>query len=158
MRYEVPPTVGSGATLIGVTWPDGSSATATGELVAEYAIDLKFGLTVLSDYQTGALTTLAENANRANYVDLPVSVTAGGIVAATSTRGPHFIRGVDARLAVRYREADRDVSILADPSASIVTPDQLVRVRVAASPDLLARTRTFRGQIAIRNTRNVLWN
>lgn len=158
MRYEVPPTIGSGTTLVGVTWPDGTSVTASGELVAEYAVDLKFGLTVLSDYQTGALTTLAETANRANYVDPPVSATAGGIVAATSTRGPHFIRGVDARLSVRYRDADREVSILADPSASGVTPDQLIRVRVAASPDLLARTRAFRGQIAIRNTRNVLWN
>ncbi|HXS17715.1 MAG TPA: hypothetical protein VN764_11030, partial [Polyangiaceae bacterium] len=158
MRYEVPPTIGSGAALVGATWPDGASVTATGELVAEYAVDLKFGLTVLSNYQTGTLTTLAETANRANYTDIPVSTTAGGAVASTSTRGPHFIRGVEARLSVRYREADRDASILADPSATGVTADQLIRVRVAEDPDLWARTRSFRGQIAIRNTRNVLWN
>lgn len=158
MRYEVPPTIGSGTSLSGVTWPDGTSVMSTGELIAEYAVDMKFGLTVLSDYQTGALTTIAETASRANYADVPVSSTAGGAVAATSTRGPHFIRGVDARLVVRYRDADREASILADPTATGVTAEQLVRVRVSSSPNLFARTRTFRGQIATRNTRNVLWN
>ena len=159
MRYEVPPSLDRGASLIGVNWPGTSTRiTAMGELVAEYAVDLAFGLTVLSNYQTGALTTLDETDDLRPYAGNPLSTSeAGGTVTLTQTRGAHFIRGAHARLVVRYREADRETSILPNPAASTVSAEQLVRVKVSAGQEY-ARTRSFRGHVTTRNTQNLMWN
>ena len=159
MRYELPPTVGSGDSILGVNWPGtGTSITSMGELVAEYAVDLKFGLTVLSNTQVGGITTIAETASPSNYAGIPYESPANGQVSTSTTFGPHFIRGVHARLSVRYRDADRETSILADPSDPTVTAQQLFRVKVSATPEEFARTRSFRGYISTRNTQNSMWN
>ncbi len=159
MRYEVPPNLARNATITGVNWP-GTSAkiTATGEMIAAYAVDLAFGLTVMSDYETGKLTTYGEgDANIANYAGNPLDApTAGGLSSATATRGPHFIRGVHARLAVRYREADREGSILPDPGDDSVTASQILRVKVADG-NKFARTRSLRSYVSTRNTRSLTW-
>jgi len=156
MRYEVPPTVEATSTLVGVDWPGTTTkVTSLGELVAEYAVDLAFGLTVLEDYQTGSMATLGETANLDSYAGDPTdSSEAGAQVLLNATTGPHFIRGVHARLSVRYREADREASTLANPSAA--TAEALLRVQVATGQ--FARTRSFRGHISTRNTQNLLWN
>lgn len=157
MRYEVPPLYGSGDNLAGKNWPGtGTSITSMGELVAEYAVDLKFGLTVLSETQVGELTVIPETASLSNYAGTPYTSPAGNQVSTSTTFGPHFIRGVHARLSVRYRDADRETSILAKPSAPGVTAQQIFRVKVSASE--YARTRSFRGYITTRNTQNSMWN
>ncbi len=159
MRYEVPPNLARAATLTEVNWPGTTTRiTAMGELVAEYAVDLAFGLTVLSDYQTGELTTLGEDDDLSDYSGNPLDAAeAGAAVLVDDTSGPHFIRGVHMRLSVRYREADRDIAILPNPADPSVAADQVLRVKVSDGNEF-ARTRTLRGYVTTRNTRNVTWN
>lgn len=124
------------------------------ELVAEYAVDLRFGLTVLSSVATGALTYLPEgDAAIPNYAGETTGPDAGG----TGFLGPQMIRGIHARLIVRQRLADRETGI---PGGS---PDDIFRVQLVNNadpniPDEFARTRTLRSHIATRNTRNSIWN
>jgi hypothetical protein len=157
MRYEVPATLDRNASVVGVNWPGTSSpVTASGELVAEYAVDLAFGLTVMSDYQTGILTTYDEGDPLiAGYAGDPLGAAAAQSLAS-ATVGAHFIRGVHARLAVRYREADRETSILPDPTDAGVTAAQVLRVKVSDT-DQFARTRSFQSYIRTHNTRNLTW-
>lgn len=117
------------------------------ELIAEYAVDLRFGLTVLTGPTAGTLTYLPEtSAARINYAGDPHSAAEAGNL------GPHLIRGIHARLMVRNRVADREMGIM--PAA---TPaDQLFRVQVVAGQ--FARTRSLRSHIATRNTKNSMWN
>lgn len=125
------------------------------ELIAEYAVDLKFGLTVLSNSGTGILTYLPEDhASIPNYAGV---TTNGSDAGQAGFFGPQMIRGIHARLVVRQRLADRETAIV--PGG---TPDQLFRVRLvdnaAPVPDEYARTRTLRSHVATRNTRNSIWN
>lgn len=120
------------------------------EVVAEYAVDLKFGLTVQSAPVTGALTYLGE--------DNPALPQYGGIsfsgTAAAVNSGPHWIRGIHARLAVRNRDPDRIAPVV--PTASLPTSEDLIRVQVA--PGEYARMRSLRSHITTRNSRNEMWN
>ncbi len=130
------------------TSTDGSDVWAT-ELVAEYAVDLRFGLTVVSELLTGALTYIDENDPKIEEYAGETYGAAGGL-----TQGPHLIRGVHARLMVRNRLADREIGVLALPENA--TAKQMVRAQVAENE--WARTRTLRSHIAVRNSKNSLWN
>lgn len=130
---------------------------ADAELIAEYAVDLKFGVTALTDVGTGVLTYFGEDhATIPSYAGIPYSAPANG-----TNLGPHLIRGIHARLSVRTRTADFDGPLLADPDAA--ASEQLFRVEVAAGPTATefgphAALRSLRSHVATRNTRNLLWN
>lgn len=126
---------------------DTNYAILSSEIVAEYASDLKFGLTVTSNVLTGISTYLGEDdAAIANYASVPHEAPANQLGAF----GPHLIRGIHARLVVRNRQADREVGIVSGG-----LPDQLYRIQVASGQ--FARVRTLRSHIATRNTGNALW-
>lgn len=120
------------------------------EVVAEYAVDLKFGLTVQSDPAFGTLTYLGE--------DDPLIPRYAGIsftgAAAALNSGPHWIRGIHARLAVRNRDPDRVAPVI--PADSDPNSEDLLRVQVAQGE--YARMRSLRSHIATRNSRNEMWN
>lgn len=152
MRYRVPPTVGEGD-------PVPAADRVNGELIAEYATDLRFGLTVLSNAATGVINHLPEgDSDLGNYADRPTDTnTAGRLIppALDQTYGPQFIRGVHARLNVRYRQADRTDAVLNNPGTAAA--EDLFRVQLDAAGNF-ARTRTLRSHIATRNTQNLMWN
>lgn len=114
----------------------GTPIPGTSELVAEYAVDLKFSLSVLSG---GALLEIPEDSETlAAYAGDPQ-------VAAR----PDRIRSVHARLAVRSREADRDGNVNA---ANAGIPVGLYRVGFGADGTApFARVRTLQADIALRN-------
>lgn len=157
-RYHLTPGISNGADVEG-----NADIGPTAELIAEYAVDLKFGLTVTSNTTDGTQTEIAEGAyaSLANYAGIPFDSPTNGVVTAAQTFGPHFIRGVWARLNVRNREADRDAPIIFSDTA---TSSQLYRVRVRTGDsgqgrrDTFARMRTLRSHIATRNTQNLMWN
>jgi hypothetical protein len=127
---------------------DGNEIDGTLEIVAEYAVDLKFGLTVVS------------NSYGANGLDPSLTVYdlgsgdvrdyAGDVTQPTSaTKGPEKIRSVRARMSVRSREGDRRSSIDTDGGV-------LFRY---AMPDGIsfARMRTVTADIALPNLAGVAW-
>jgi prepilin-type N-terminal cleavage/methylation domain-containing protein len=122
----------------------GTAIPGTPELIAEYAVDLCFGITAVINPALGTMATFASgNALMDTYV------TQGA--AALPNSGPHFIRGVRAQLSVRARAPDRqaDVPGAALPAGGIF--------RVQLLPGSFARVRTLSTTIAMRNNRGVLW-
>jgi prepilin-type N-terminal cleavage/methylation domain-containing protein len=107
----------------------------TPELVAEYAVDLKFGLIGVTN---AALNTTGEipEASLANYAGDP-----------TVAPGPAAIRAVRARLSVRSRAPDREAATLA---AGVAAGLYRVNVGTPATPQF-ARVRTLQADIALRN-------
>lgn len=127
---------------------DFSVISGTTELVTEYAVDLKFGLTVNTNLVLGANTYLGEDdVSLPNYAGNPIGQAAG--------LGPHLIRGIHARLAVRTREADHKAPLLTGTALANATSEDLYRVAVAAGE--YARLRSLRAHIATRNTRSETW-
>lgn len=119
----------------------------TRELVAEYAVDLKFSLSVLTN--AGALQEVAEGTQG-------IATYAGNPRPGAGNARPHRIRSVHARLAVRSREADRDANI--DLEAANLPAGGLYRVGLGtngAGP--FARVRTLQADIALRNHLRGTW-
>lgn len=132
--------------------PTGVEDTANVELVSEYAVDLKFGLSVVTNLVTRALTTYPEgSADLVKYASDPLTSPGSDL-----NNGPQLIRGVHARLAVRSVEPDRQGAIAASDNVG----GGLYRVRLTdgLTPNQFARVRTLQALIATRNTRNSLWN
>ena len=121
--------------------PSGNAFAGSADLVAEYAVDLRFRLTVAPS-TTSALTCVQQN---------KVSDWAGDPVTLTTGKGPQLIRAVHAWLSVRSREADR--------SATIATSSgPLFRVGLgpgATAP--FARVRTVQARVALHNQMGVTW-
>ena len=131
--------------------PTGVEQTANVELVSEYAVDLKFGLSVVTNLATRALTTYPENStDLVKYASDPLTSPASDV-----NNGPHLIRGVHARLAVRSVEPDRQGAIGA---GNVGAGLYRVRLTDGLDPNQFARVRTLQALIATRNTRNSLWN
>jgi Tfp pilus assembly protein PilW len=131
---------------------DWSVIPGSTELVTEYAVDLKFGLTVNTNTATGANTYFGEDdVNLPNYAGDPIGADAGQMGAY----GPHLIRGIHARLSVRTREADFKAPLLTGAALASATSADLYRVAVA--PGEYARLRSLRAHIATRNTRSETW-
>ena len=145
-RYRLSPSLSNDADIT-------DAVAEQSEVIAEYAVDLKFGLTALTDRATGVLTSYGEDAGRLqDYAGVPFESPTNKTILDSETYGPHFIRGISARLSVRNREADRDGPI--NPTAS--SGEQLFRVEVADGQ--FARMRSLRAHIATRNTQNLMWN
>ncbi len=131
----------------------GQEIANTEEVVAEYAVDLKFGLTVVSgtilNHTDPTLTTLAPgNANILQY--------AGDTTGITSPLfGPERIRAVRVRLSVRSREADRSANITA---GGTIGPG-LYRIGLGANGSApFARVRTLQADVSLPNQMGTLWN
>ncbi|MBN1609344.1 MAG: prepilin-type N-terminal cleavage/methylation domain-containing protein [Polyangiaceae bacterium] len=113
-----------------------SEIAGTAELVAERAVDLKFGLTVVAP--NSALTTLPPgNGGIGDYA---------GDVTGVNVR-PERIRAVRVRLSVRSGEPDRAADV--DPDAG----PGLYRINLGAQGGLLpfARVRTLQADVVLPN-------
>lgn len=131
--------------------PAGDLIEGSEELVAEYVVDLKFGLSVLEDPQTlrNLVTFPPSSTEIPKYAGPPETGS-----AAALNFGPHLIRGVHARLAVRTIDTDRQGDVILPEGAS----GGLYRVKLAnTTPPSYARVRTLQAWIATHNTRNKQW-
>ena len=114
------------------------------ELVAEFAVDFRVSAQVVSNQSPYTLTQYAEgDAALAAYVG---PSTAG--VALALDKGPHMIRALRPRLALRTRSPDRQ--------ANVASGAGLYRVPLTAGADF-ARVRTLQAFVMTRNARNELW-
>jgi hypothetical protein len=144
----------------------GTPIVGTEEIVAEFAVDLKFGITAAQNITPG----LNGLPNQTGIVTLPpgdarIATTWAGDVATLpagiqppGTPGPQLIRSVRARLSVRSREADRtgDVAGTGTRMASVA----LYRFQLPGGGDSLprfARVRTLQADVALRNQMGVMW-
>lgn len=115
--------------------PSGNLIEGTEELIAEYAVDLRFQLTV-QQLALGPLTHVNEN-DLFTWAGTPAQRTAG--------RGPQFIRAVHTWLSVRSRVADRDSNI------SVATGPHY-RVGLGSGGGApFARIRTIQSRAALHN-------
>ena len=120
----------------------GTPIPGTLELVAEYAVDLKFSLSIL---EATGLTELAEGAPE-------IAQIAGDPLV---NGRPDQIRSVHARLAVRSREADRDQNV--NLAATDLPLNGLYRVGLGDQGGApFARVRTLQADIALRNHMRVM--
>jgi hypothetical protein len=122
------------------------------ELIAEYAVDLKFGLTVVSGFKTTAnvdpATVQFPIGDPKNY-EYPYEPSSSSPV---NDKAPHRVRSVRARLAVRSREADRSANVPAPASAP---PGAIFRYAVADAG--YARARTLVADITLPNLWSIAW-
>ena len=128
----------------------GAVIPCTTELVAEYAVDLKFGFTALNNAGNGTLVSVLEDAQSGALL------TFGGnpLQAPALNAGPQRIRAVHARLAVRSRAGDREGNIV--PGNGV--PAGLYRVGLGSEGGApFARVRTLQADIALRNHLGANW-
>jgi type II secretory pathway pseudopilin PulG len=130
----------------------GAAIDTTEEIVAEYAVDLGFQLT--------AVTNIVGCCNP-TVTFVPTSATAfatftGNVYNSTVT--PEKIRSVRVRLGVRSRESDRPSDINADTGDPTVGLYRFnLGAGAATGADTFARVRTFQADVALYNQMDVLW-
>lgn len=115
--------------------PAGTVIDGTQELISEYAVDLRFRITV----QPNSLNPLTqvEDANLYTWAGTQAQRVAG--------RGPQFIRSIHSWLSVRSRAADRNSTIS-------VASGPLYRIALgAAGAGPYARVRTVQSRVALNN-------
>jgi len=128
----------------------GEEIAGTEELVAEYAVDLAFGITVANtlDNATGTITGLKTIAADDDDDDILgwAGDTAGG--AIPPNQGPQRVKSVRVRLSVRSREGDREADIAPGPGVAA----GFYRIGLGADGTApFARVRTMQADIALRN-------
>lgn len=115
--------------------PEGEVIEGTEELISEYAVDLRFRITVQANANT-ALTAVADN-DLYTWVGTPEERSAG--------RGPQFVRSLHTWLSVRSRAADRKATI-------DVADGPLYRIGLGTSGAApFARVRTVQSRVALNN-------
>jgi prepilin-type N-terminal cleavage/methylation domain-containing protein len=125
----------------------GNVIAGSQQLVAEYAVDIRFGITAVTVPLTGVMTTFPAGSP---LMDPFTTAAAAPLVNS----GPHLIRGVRAQLSVRSRAPDRGADI---PVSLRANPTDLFRVALPGGGDTFARVRTLATTVATRNTRGVTW-
>jgi len=114
---------------------NGTTIAGTTDVVAEYAVDLRFS--VLGQLGVGDPTLTQSGSSDGTFT---------GFFAGDGVGGrPQGVRSVRVRLSVRSREADRTTKIAGG----------LYRFQVG--PSSWARVRTFQADVALPNQANVQW-
>jgi prepilin-type N-terminal cleavage/methylation domain-containing protein len=126
----------------------GAEMDGTLELIAEYAVDLRFGLTVATT--SGLDPSLTEFA----IGDSRIYDYAFDVAAKPTTPGPERIRAVRARLAVRSREGDRASGV---PAPAGAPPGAMFRYSMGGDGGSYARARTLTADIQLPNLASVAW-
>lgn len=111
-------------------------ANAPPEIVAEYAIDLKFE----------GLVTPTTGPNQLALAATPTGGDIYAIATSAATGQPQRVRSLRARLSVRSREADRTSDV---PTA--MAAKGRYRIAVGADQKMFARVRTVQTDIAVPN-------
>jgi type II secretory pathway pseudopilin PulG len=128
---------------------DGSEIASTAEIVAEYAIDLKFAFSV--DQSVPSTTGLWVNPELTPFPFAENGVTAITLadnVRTNTAATPQRIRSIRYRLSTRSRDPDRSVGI--DPGGPGLA-------RYSLGVNSFARVRTTLGEAIIRNQQGIRW-
>lgn len=137
----------------------GNPIQGTEELVSQFAVDLKFSLTVATSLVGGSDPQLE------TVPDDDVSTTwAGDITGLPGNSGPERIKSVRVRLSVRSREADRGEDInpttVTDPTVApgfyrigLGNPDK----SIAPPGPPFARVRNLQADVALNNQMGIFW-
>lgn len=118
---------------------NGLPIPATLELVAEYAVDLRFGITVINP------TSAAVN-------DLPIESPPNPLVYSTATDDPQRIRAVHVRFATRARAPDRETDMTGGPDGRAHRFPLTIGTKTR-----YARMRTLYSEVALQNLVDALW-
>jgi hypothetical protein len=146
VRVELEPT--------GTAGSDVARVAASTEVIAEYAVDLELGITVVEavNFQPSG-PEIGPNSLRSYPPKDPNIAVFAGAPDVGRTRMPDRVRSVRVRLSVRSRMPDRTGNV--DPSVGIgfrvflPTPENL--------QPAWARVRTLQADVALRNTEAALW-
>ncbi|WP_441287875.1 PilW family protein [Sorangium sp. KYC3313] len=143
------------------------------ELIAEYAVDLKFGISVAQESTVPGVT----NPQITRY---PIMATDNALVYSTAAAldagppgTPQRVRSVQVRLSTRTRAPDRDVALTFPGSSDGMGPDgrrfrflipgvvagadMYMDTAPSGSPPVYARMRTLYADIALPNQAYVPW-
>lgn len=121
--------------------PDGEVITDSAELIAEYAVDLRFQLTVAPSARTSLVYVEADD----------VADWAGPLDGVSAGQGPQLVRAVHAWLSVRSRAADREADIPVEEGPRY-------RIGLGASGGApFARLRTVQARVAMHNQMGATW-
>lgn len=133
----------------------GTVIQGTQELVAQFAVDLKFSLTVATAVVGGSDPLIQA------VPDDDVSTTwAGDIAGLPGNSGPERIKSVRVRLSVRSREADRgeDMPVTADIAPGfyrVGLGNPAISVAPPGPP--YARVRNLQADVALNNQMGIFW-
>ncbi|HEY5957591.1 MAG TPA: hypothetical protein VIV60_13590, partial [Polyangiaceae bacterium] len=120
------------------------------EIVAEYAVDLRFSLTYVVGPLAPAPRLITEPFDSANVLTI-----AGPVLSKGATASPQSIRSVRARLSVRSREADREANI---STASGDLAPGLYRIGLGEEGKApFARVRTLQADTFIGSQAEIRW-
>jgi hypothetical protein len=131
---------------------DGSVLSA--EIIAEYAVDLRFGITTVRNPPATGPATVLET--------FPIGVADTATILApvvlASAQRPELVRAVRVRLGVRARDPDRNANVKVYPAADDVAPG-LYRIYLGteAGRDRYARVRTLQSDVIIPAHQEVAW-
>jgi prepilin-type N-terminal cleavage/methylation domain-containing protein len=128
---------------------------STLELVAEYAVDLKFGMRATTGVTAGTNPTLDPRVAIGSTLTTTYDTTADVSVSATAT--PEHVRSVQVRLSTRARAPDRDTDLAAFDG---LRPDgSVTRMLVIQGPpkSLYARVRNIYADVTLMNLAWVTW-
>jgi hypothetical protein len=128
---------------------DGSVVPETREVVAEYAVDLRFQTTCIQNPLLANPSLIADDSAAC------VTLSVAGSTSEGVTARPQSVRSLRARLSVRSREADRDANV--DPTAANIAPG-LYRIGLGSNGARpFARVRTLQSDILLPSHSNVTW-
>lgn len=124
----------------------GAPIASTRELVAEYAVDLKFGLTTASTGSEPAVTRRPIPMDDTGYAFV------GDVGAAGSAATPERVRAVQVRLSTRARAPDRQANL------DVGDDGRRFRFEIpGVPPPSFARLRTLYADIALPNQAGITW-
>lgn len=136
---------------------DGSEIEATTELVAEYAIDLKVGVSVATQTPLGTTVGPMVQTYDVGHSESYSSLTG---IPSVASPGPERVKALRVRLAVRSRDADRASDL--DQLLPAFKPTQLGdlpggRYRYRTPNNAFARVKTLQADVSLMNQAGVFW-
>jgi hypothetical protein len=137
---------------------DGTSIFGTEEIISEFAVDLRFGISVTQILNPGS-PNQTEQLKAFSIGDTNnIKDWAGDPPGLPATNGPQRIRTVRARLSVRSREGDRLTNLSGGDGGTLPIAPGLYRFGLGVGGVApFARVRTMQADIALRNHRGVAW-
>jgi hypothetical protein len=131
----------------------GNPIATTEEVVTEYAVDMRFGISVAQSIVNNS--GVLDQQKLVTFPEGNSEVYTWGAAPSGVANGPQQIRSVRARLSVRSREADRRGD-MASTSSTFVPGFYRMQLPGGGSTPY-ARVRTIQADIALRNQMGVMW-
>lgn len=129
--------------------------SGTEELIAEFAIDLKIGMTVISGTPNSSSANPVQSLQYLDFGTSTISSQYGAAIGPTNQiPGPERVRSVKVRLSVRSREPDRDQGI--NPTLVGAAPGTLFRYQIPGS-SRYARVRTLQAEVSMSNQMGIFF-